>query len=113
MEQITQSSADSAEETASAAEELSAQSDRLVCVVERLTAMVSGPEVSSGHGHRIGARAGVASGKVTSRTMDESASGIKALGMARSQRTKYVEPGAPVSAARCANKEAFPQEEPL
>ena len=42
MEQVTQTNAASAEESASAAEELSAQSDALKDIVGRLTAMVGG-----------------------------------------------------------------------
>jgi methyl-accepting chemotaxis protein/methyl-accepting chemotaxis protein-1 (serine sensor receptor) len=49
MEQVTQRTAASAEESASAAEELNAQSGTLKHIVERLTAMVGGGETSNGH----------------------------------------------------------------
>jgi methyl-accepting chemotaxis protein len=50
MEQVTQSSAASAEESAAAAEQLNAQADAMKEIVERLRAMVDGGSDSSGGG---------------------------------------------------------------
>jgi methyl-accepting chemotaxis protein len=50
MEQVTQQTANSAEESAAAAEELNAQSETLKEIVERLAIMVGGAEAARGQG---------------------------------------------------------------
>jgi methyl-accepting chemotaxis protein/methyl-accepting chemotaxis protein-1 (serine sensor receptor) len=109
MEQVTQKTAANAEEGASAAEELNAQSETLKDIVERLTAMVGGGE-DNGHARQTNRRATAANGKAPQRR-SESASGLAALHKAVSHQPKSAEHGAPVLAARGANKDAFPLEE--
>lgn len=110
MEQVTQKTAASAEESASAAAELNAQSETLKDIVERLTAMVGGGEASNGRARQVHYRAAAASGQPPQRRSESGAS-LTALRKAVSRQPKSAEREAPVPAAPSASKDAFPLEE--
>jgi methyl-accepting chemotaxis protein/methyl-accepting chemotaxis protein-1 (serine sensor receptor) len=110
MEQVTQTTAANAEESASAAEELNAQSETLKDIVDRLTAMVGGGGAANGHARPVHRRAAAASGKAPQRRSESEAS-LTALRKAVSPQSRSAEHGAPVLAAHDGGKEAFPLEE--
>jgi methyl-accepting chemotaxis protein/methyl-accepting chemotaxis protein-1 (serine sensor receptor) len=99
MDQLTQQTAASAEESASAAEELNAQSTTLKDIVDRLTAIVGGGETgNSNASHRVSR---------TPQRHRESTSSLKALSKAVGHKTNA--PAAePVRARVKSNEEAFP-----
>jgi methyl-accepting chemotaxis protein len=105
MEQVTQTTAASAEEGASAAEELTAQSESLKDIVRQLTEMVG-----SGHSHGSAEKAPVHSRGAGAERHGEMSSGLASLGNAVSRN------GARRSDTRLASsvkieKNAFPMEE--
>lgn len=110
MDQGTQTTAASAEESASAAEELNAQSETLKDIVNRLTAMVGGGEATNVNARQTHRRATPGNGKMQHRA-GESASGLTALRKAASHQPEFAERRAPALTAGGASKEAFPLED--
>ena len=110
MDEVTQQTAASAEESASAAEELNAQSESLKDVIERLTAMVGGGG-AAGAGPRQAHRRATADSGNPQHRKGESTAGLAALGKAVARQPKSAERRAPVPAAPDASQDPFPLDE--
>jgi methyl-accepting chemotaxis protein len=107
MEQVTQGTAASAEESASAAEELNAQSETLKDIVARLTSMVGGGEGANGSVGQTYRRSSTSS---STRRPGASAAGLAPLRKAVSRRAKSNH-SEPVLAGQASHKGAFPLDE--